>query len=119
LDSSEQAGVSDDAADAETRSAVLAGGAGLSLAWSLLACLLIVADVQLLRAWRAASEPGLAFSIVAVSATTVAVLIAVPSWVVSTAFALGSLVTVQRRWYLAVLALLLNIASAAVFLLFL
>jgi hypothetical protein len=103
--------------DASPDKAALAGGPGSSLAWSLLALVLVAANSQLIGLLQMADEPPMAFSICIAVAMAVALLIAIPSWVASTAFAFGSLVTGQRRWYLAVVALLLNAASAAVFLL--
>ena len=103
-------------AESAAHSQSLAGGAGLSLALSLLALVLITANQQLTQFLRAQTEPTLAISIAAIIVMALTLLIAAPSGVVAVVFALGSLITGQRRWALAVLALLISAVSATMFL---
>jgi LDH2 family malate/lactate/ureidoglycolate dehydrogenase len=95
----------------------LAGGAGLSLVLSLLALALIGANHMTSHSWRTQSEPTLAVTVTAMVVMGLSMLIAVPSLIAAVAFALGALVTAQRHWGLAVLALLVSAAAAALFLL--
>jgi hypothetical protein len=95
----------------------LAGGPRLSLALSFVALIALGANHQITQFWRAQTEPTLSATVTAVISMTLAMLVAVPSLVTSVVFALASLVTVQRRWGLSVLALLVSAATVTVFLL--
>ena len=92
-------------------------GPAQSFGLSLLASAMLLAFLGI-RTWLGTEGPhDSPTSIVCAALMALSVLVALPSWGISTVYALGSLVTVQRRFGLALLALLLNVASAIVFLL--
>ncbi len=95
----------------------LAGSAELSVVLSLLAFALIGSNHMTTHSWRAQSEPTLAVTVTAMVVMGLSMLIAIPSLIAAVVLALGALVTAQRRWGLAVLALLVSTVAATVFLL--
>lgn len=95
----------------------LSVGPARSFVLSLLAGAMLLTFLGI-RAWLGTESPQDSPTSIAYAAlTALSVLIAMPSWGVSNVYAVGSLVTGQRGSSLALLALLVNAASAIAFLL--
>jgi hypothetical protein len=105
-------------AAAAERAETLSPAPRRSLGLSLLALVLLLALLPAASLLRAEQAPGSPLSIIWAALAVLLLLIAVPSWIAAAAFAVGSLATGQPRRAFAWLALLVNLVSAAVFLLF-
>ncbi len=117
------ASLDDDGTDTASPSAdpvddndALSHGPTRSFGLSLLSLAMLFAFLGVRSLFGAESQQDSPMSIALAALMALSLLIAMPSWIVSTVYAIGSLVTMQRRVGLALLALLVNAASAVVFL---
>ena len=94
----------------------LSGGPRRSLGLSLLTLALLLVFLGVKSLLRAEEQQDSVTAVACAALMALSLLVAIPCWMVSTVYAVGSLVTGQRRFGFSLLALLQNATSAIVFL---